>query len=106
MRTLNFSVVMHLKNCGVTAGELADHVKISHGSIIERIHHRLGIHEVCSRCVPRKLIEEHKCKSLDIYQCLLSRKMKLMPFGDETWIQYCDPESKCQSIEWIHLDCW
>jgi len=87
----------------VIASELANHVKISHGSILDIIHHRLGIHEVCSRYVPRNLTEVHKCKSLDLYQCLLSHKMKRMPFGDETWIWYCDPESKCQSVEWIHL---
>ena len=106
MRTLNESVVMLLKNCGMTAGELANHVKISHGSTLEIIHHRLGIHEVCASCVPRKLTEEHKWKSLDIYQCLLSHKMKLMPFGDETWVQYCDPENKRRSMEWILLYCW
>jgi len=66
VRTLNEPVAMLVKKCGVTARELANHVKISHGCTFEIIYHRLGIHEVCARCVPRKLAEEHKCKSLDI----------------------------------------
>jgi hypothetical protein len=57
---------MILGNQRVTIDEVAYHLLISHGSVHEIIHSRLGFHKVCARWVPKQLTEEHKRNRLTI----------------------------------------
>ncbi|PNF13580.1 hypothetical protein B7P43_G18274 [Cryptotermes secundus] len=52
----------------LTIDEVANHLKISHGSAYEIIHNRLGFHKVCARWVPKQLTVLHKQTHLDICQ--------------------------------------
>ena len=100
---------MVLANRRVTIDEVANHLKISHGSAYEIIHNRLGFHKVCARWVPKQLTVLHKQTRLDICQqhldCYGNERdvfLDRIITGDETWIHHCEPESKRQSMEWKH----
>lgn len=64
-----------------------------------------GFHKVCARSAPRELTTEHKCKPVEIWQCLLDR------YNNEseeslsrivTGVHHYAPKSKRQSKEWKH----
>ena len=52
----------------VTIDEVAHVLQISHGSVYELMHNKLGFHKVCARWVPKQLTEVHKQTRVDISQ--------------------------------------
>ena len=100
---------MVLANRRVAIDEVACSLQISHGSAYQIIHDELCFHKLCARWVPRELTAEHKCKRVEICQCLLScynnegkEFLSRTVTGDETWVHHYEPESKRQSMEWKH----
>jgi hypothetical protein len=98
---------MILDNRRVTIDAVAYHLLISHGSVHENIHNRLGFHKVCARWFPKQLRNEHKLNRLTTCRSLLKRYhqegdafLRRIITGDETWIHHYAPESKHQSLEW------
>jgi hypothetical protein len=100
---------MILDNRRVTIDEMVYHLLISHGSVHEITHNRLGFRKVCARWVSKQLTEEHKRNRLAICRSLLNRYgqegdafLRRIITGDGTWIHNYAPESKRQSLEWKH----
>jgi len=51
-------------NRGVLLQELEEQFNLSHGTISDTVHKRLGYRKVCSMWVPRQLTEDHKKKRM------------------------------------------
>jgi len=89
--------------------ELEELFNLSHGTIWDIVHERLGYRKVCSRWVPRQQTEDHKKNhmgaSLTHLLCFNDHGedfLEQIITGDETWVhQYC-PETKAQSMAWKH----
>ena len=89
--------------------EVANRLRISHGSAYEIIHNRIGFHKDCARWFPKQLTMLHKQTLLDSCQQNLDRYDKegdafldIIITGDETWVHHYEPECKRQSMEWKH----
>ena len=96
------------ENRRVTVHEIAAHLHMSHGSA-HHIVHDLQFHKVSARWVPRQLTAELKERRVDACQELLKRFeaeddgfLGRTVTGDETWVQYHQPETKKASKEWRH----
>ena len=92
-----------------TIDEVANFLKISHGSAYEMMHNKLGFHKVCARWVLKQLAEVHKQTRVDIWQkhldCYGNERDNFLDriiTGDETWVHIYEPESKRQSMQWKH----
>ena len=57
----------------VTIDEVSYVLQISHGSVYELMHNKLGFHKVCARWVSKQLTEVHKQTHVDICQKHLDR---------------------------------
>ena len=78
---------------------------------MQEMIHSLGYRKVCARWVPRLLTEDHKLQRRTITHNLLQRFenegddfLTSIVTGDESWFHHYEPETKCQSMEWHHLD--
>jgi len=96
-------------NRRVLLKELEEKFNLSHGTIWDIVHERLGYRKVCSGGVPRQLTEDHKKNRMGASLTHLIRFndngedfLEQIITGDETWVhQYC-PETKAQSMAWKH----
>ena len=70
----------------------------------------LGYRKVCTRWVPRNLIQEQKdqrvamCQDLEQYETERESFLDRIITGDETWCHHYSPESRRQSMEWKHAN--
>lgn len=93
--TIHQDQEMVVVNLWVIIDEVAWSLRISHGFPYQRNHDDLSFHkeseriEACQRLIYRYNNEGEK---------FLSR----IGTGDETWVQYYEPESKRQPMEWKH----
>lgn len=81
---------------------------ISEPSVITILHENLNMNKVSARWVPRLLTPEQKLRRLEISQSHLATLEKDSDFlaqivtGDETWVHHWDPETKTESMQWVH----
>ena len=85
----------------MTIDEVAHVLQISHGSVYELMHNKLGFHKVCARLVPKQPTEVHTQTLMDICQKHLDRCcneedifLDRIITGDEIWLHHYEPESK------------
>jgi histone-lysine N-methyltransferase SETMAR len=71
------------------------------------VHDNLQFLEVCARWVPKELTDERKCMRVDVCCCHLTRYreegdnfLQRIVTGDETWVHYCQLETKWKSMQW------
>ena len=84
-------------NSRVLLEELEEQFNLSHGTIWDIVHERLGYRKVCSRWVPLQLTEDHKKNRMGASLTHLLRFndhgedfLEQIITGDETWVhQYC-----------------
>jgi hypothetical protein len=92
---------MVLGNWQVIIDEEVRSLQIRHGSAY---HNDLGSHKVCARWVPRNLTAEHKCKCVEICQCLLDcynneakNFLSRIITGDGTWVYHYEQNPKARA---------
>jgi histone-lysine N-methyltransferase SETMAR len=93
----------------IKIAEMARIMGISVGSVSTILHDKLGMSKVSARWVPRLLTAENKALRVELAQ-QLSDKFSADPqqflsrlvTGDEVWIHCYDPETKQQSMQWVH----
>jgi len=86
---------------------LEEQFNLSHGTIWDFVHERLGYRKACSRWIPRHLTEDHKKNRKGAFLAHLLHFnghsedfLEQIITGDETWVhQYC-AETKVQSVAW------
>lgn len=83
--------------------------QISRTILYEIVSEKLQYHKVCARWVPKMLTDDHKNqrvasaeKFLTRYQAEGVEFLNHIVTGDETWIAYVNPETKRQSMQWMH----
>lgn len=98
-----------MENHRVTLNDIAECLKISHGSAHHIVHDVLQFHKVTARWVPRLLTPELKERRVDACEELLRRFeregdgfLARIVTGDETWVHFHQPETKRESKEWRH----
>ena len=99
------------ENRRVTVNEIAAHLDMGHGSAHHIVHDTPQFHKVSARWVPYQLTAELKERRVDdVCQELLKRFeaeddgfLGRTVTGDETWVHYCQPETKKASKEWRHI---
>ncbi|RVE50709.1 hypothetical protein evm_004619 [Chilo suppressalis] len=76
-------------------------------SILNTLHHHLGMTKVSARWVPRMLTPLQKRERVECSRQFLElcgeRKEEVMArivTGDETWVHHYEPESKQESMQW------
>ena len=89
--------------------ELAEQFNLSHGTVWDFVHERLGYRKACSGWVPRQLTEDHKKTRMGASLTHLLRFndhgedfLEQIVTGDETWVHQHCPETKAQSVAWKH----
>jgi len=89
-----------------TLKELEEQFNLSHGTIWDIVHERLGYGKVCSRWVPQQLTDNHKKnhKGASLTHLLRFNDhddfLEQIVTGYETWVhQYC-PKTKAQTMAW------
>ena len=91
-------------DCKITIDDIAERFEVSHGSTVNIVN-ELGLENVHTRWVPRKLLDFHKQAHFEacskLIKCHRSDKTFLnrIVTGDETWVHHYEPESK----RWRHL---
>jgi histone-lysine N-methyltransferase SETMAR len=97
------------ENCRVTVNEVAAHMDMNHRSTHRIVHDVLQFHKVSARWVPRQLTAKLKKRRVDAWQEILKRFeaegdgfLGRIVTGDETRVQYHQPETKKASEEWHH----
>jgi len=97
------------ENCRATVNEVAPHLDRSHGSPHHILHHVLQFRKVSARWVPSQLTSELKERHVNACQELLKCSeaegvgfLGRIVGGDETWVNYHQPEIKKASKEWHH----
>ena len=91
----------------ITIDDIAERVGVSHGSAVNIVN-ELGFAKVCTRWVPRQLLDFHKQARFEacseLIECHRSDKTFLSRIvtGDETWVHHYEPLSKRSSMEWRH----
>lgn len=87
--------------------EMANILKISHGSVQTILHDHLGMRKLCARWVPRLLTPDQKQQRVDDSErCLEILRHNKKDFFrryatmDETWVHHFNPKSRIQSAEW------
>ena len=93
-------------NRKVTTREIAETMAISIGSVIEILHHRLGMSKISSRWVPRLLTKQMMATRRDLSLVVLNKFdqapekfLQRIVTGDEICLYLHDPESKHASME-------
>jgi histone-lysine N-methyltransferase SETMAR len=89
--------------------EIAGEIGISTGSVESILHEKLGLIKVCARWVPRMLSPVQRADrvaisraNLDLFNDNPEEFLFRVVTGDETWLHYYDPETKQQSMQWVH----
>ena len=84
--------------------EIANALYISHGSVSNTLHDRLGMHSLTARWVPKSLSDEQMATRASVYSALLKRFrskeddfLSRLVTVDETSVHYYEPENKAQS---------
>jgi hypothetical protein len=93
----------------VTIDEIAVEFNMSHGSAYNIFHNDFGYRKVCSRWVPRQLLDDQKREQQMICQEHLDHHARegdaflhQIVTGDEFWVYHYEPESKRQLMQWKH----
>lgn len=87
---------------------IAKALNISEPSVLTILHDKLGLSKVSARWVPRLLTPEQKLRRQEISQNHLASLEADPDFfskivtGDETWVHHWDPETKLESMQWVH----
>ena len=81
--------------------EIANALRISHGSVSTTLHDRLGMHKLTARWVPKSFSDEQMATRASVYSTLLKRFrskeedfLSCLVTVDETWVHYYEPENK------------
>ena len=97
-------------NRRITTSELCTELNISSSTLVMMVG-TLEYRKVCTRCIPRMLIQEHKEHCMHVCQDLLNQYkaegdsfLDRIITGDETWCHHYELESKRQTIEWRHVN--
>jgi hypothetical protein len=97
------------ENRHVTVLEIAAHLDMSHETAHHIVHDILHFHKLSASWVPLQLIAELKERYVDACQEILKRFeaegdgfLGRIVTGDETWVDYHQPETKKASKEWRH----
>ena len=84
--------------------EIANALRISHGSASTTLHDRLGRHKLTAHWVPKSLSDEQMATRASVYSALLKRFrskkddfLSCLVTVDETWVHYYEPENKAQN---------
>ena len=98
-----------MKDRRIKVAEICTEVGISHGSVLNIIHEKLGMSKVSTRWVPRNLSVHDKHQRATCSQELLelhdnnpAHFLARLITGDETWIHHWNPDSKLESMQWKH----
>jgi transposase len=99
-----------LQNRRLTVDEITKQLNISIRSAYSVVHDNHHFHKVCTRQVPKDLLNEHKCMHLDICSHHLAHYgeegdnfLQQIATDDEIWVHHYQPETKWKSMEWKHL---
>ncbi len=96
-----------LENRQITIDELADRMKISHGSAHTIVSKNLNMKRVKAKWIPRKLSDIEKEKRIDICRQNLrkfKRKMNSVVTMDESWVYFYDPKTPKELQMWKSPD--
>jgi histone-lysine N-methyltransferase SETMAR len=84
-------------------------LQISRSLRHEILSKHLGYRNICARWVPRMLADDHRKESMGAALTFLERYhrdgdkfLDHIVTGDGTWVSHFTPESKRQSLEWLH----
>jgi histone-lysine N-methyltransferase SETMAR len=95
----------------IKVSQIATEMGISHGSVFEILHNKLGMSKVSARWVPKMLTAAQRemrvvlsQENLDLLNADSIKFFDSLVTGDETWVHYYDPETKNESMQWKHLD--
>ena len=97
-------------NRSVTIRELHHIIpEVSKTTIHEAVTEKLEYGELCARCVPKMLTDDHKRKRMGSPLKFLTRYaqegdefLESIVTGDETWGLHYTPVSRQQSLQWRH----
>ena len=87
--------------------KIAQALGISHGSISTILHDRLGMRKLTACWVPKSLSDEQMATRASVCSALLKHFRSKDDFllrlvtVDVTWVHFCEPENKAQSIQWV-----
>jgi histone-lysine N-methyltransferase SETMAR len=97
------------ENRRVTLAQLQTMFAVSHGTLWDIVHDRLGYRKVCARWVPRQLLPPQKEARMGTSLAFLLRYeaegeefLRRIVTGDETWVHHFEPQSKAESMTWKH----
>lgn len=99
---------MVLEDRRMKVSTIATALGISEPSVLTILHEKLGMNKVSARWVPRLLTPEQKTRRQQICQNNLdlleadAEFLTRIVTGDETWVHHWDPETKLESMQWIH----
>jgi hypothetical protein len=85
---------------------IADEVNVNRETVRWILAKELGMRRIRTQMVLRNLIEQQRDARLSVCDDLLEQVegdpelMDRYITGDESWFFQCDPETKCQSLEW------
>lgn len=95
----------------ISIDELAERVKISHGSVHTIIHDHLGYRLLCAQWMPKILNDRQKTERFGAALTHLIRYhnegddfLSAIVTGDESWCHHYEPETRRQSLQWKHLN--
>jgi hypothetical protein len=93
----------------VSIAQLEIGFNLSLGTIWDIVHEHLGYRKVCSIWVPHQQTDEHKKTRMGSSLMLLQRYkeqgeafLSRIVTGDETWVFHYTPQSKAESMTWMH----
>lgn len=96
-----------LEDARLKKKQLAAMVGVSETSILNILHHHLGMTKVSARWVPRMLTPLQKRERVECSRQFLElcgdnkdEVMDRIVTGDETWVHHYEPESKQESMQW------
>jgi len=96
-----------LEDRQITIDELADRMKISHGSAHTIVSKNLNMKRVEGKWIPRKLSEIEREKRIDVCRQNLrkfKRKMNSIVTMDESWVYFYDPKTTKELQMWKSPD--
>ncbi len=91
-----------MKDHCINVPHITAELRLSHGSILSVIHEHLGMSKVSASAQERHQRVESSRELLDIYNADPEDFRARLVTGDETWLHHWDPESKQESMQWVH----
>jgi len=98
-----------LEDCRISAKLIAEQLRISRERVGSIIHEDMDMRKLSAKWVPKCLsasLKYQRCQLseqiLDFFRLDPNDFLSRLVTMEETWLYYCDPETKQQSVEWRH----